>query len=49
MSDDARSRGTAWTKFALVAAAMYGIFYVYDSIGPLADLLQRQRGFSDTP
>jgi MFS family permease len=32
----------------LVAAAMYGNFYVYDSIGPLADLLQRQRGFSDT-
>jgi MFS family permease len=32
----------------LVAAAMFGIFYVYDSIGPLADLLQRQRGFSDT-
>jgi MFS family permease len=27
---------------------MYGNFYVYDSIGPLADLLQRQRGFSDT-
>jgi MFS family permease len=32
----------------LVAAAMYGNFYVYDSIGPLADLLQRERGFSDT-
>jgi hypothetical protein len=27
---------------------MYGNFYVYDSVGPLADLLQRQRGFSDT-
>lgn len=39
MSDDARSRGTAWTKFAIVAAAMSGNFYVYDSIGPLVVLL----------
>lgn len=48
MSDSIRGRGTAWTIFVLVAAAMCGNFYVYDSIGPLADLLQRQRGFSDT-
>ena len=34
--------------FALVTAAGYGNFYVYDSIGPVADLLQSQRGFSDT-
>jgi MFS family permease len=27
---------------------MYGNFYVYDSIGPVADLLQRQRGFNST-
>lgn len=27
---------------------MVGNFYVYDSIGPVADLLQRQRNFSDT-
>ena len=33
---------------ALVALANFGNFYVYDSIGPVADLLQRQRGFSDT-
>src|SRR5512140_2287915 len=32
----------------LVALAMFGNFYVYDSIGPVADLLQRQLGFSDT-
>jgi len=32
---------------ALVALANFGSFYVYDSIGPVADLLQRQRGFSD--
>ncbi|MET0517650.1 MAG: MFS transporter, partial [Burkholderiaceae bacterium] len=38
----------AWLVCALVAAALYGNFYVYDSIGPVADLLQQQRGFSDT-
>src|ERR1700690_1629367 len=27
---------------------MYGNFYVYDSIGPVVDLLQRQRGFDST-
>jgi MFS family permease len=48
MTDDVRGRGTAWLVFALVAVAAYGNFYVYDSIGPVADLLQRQRGFSDT-
>ena len=48
MTDDLRGRGTAWLVFALVAAAAYGNFYVYDSIGPVADLLQRERGFSDT-
>ena len=48
MIDDLRGRGTAWLVFALVAAAAFGNFYVYDSIGPVADLLQRQRGFSDT-
>src|SRR5271168_4465981 len=39
-------RPTAWAVFALLAIAMYGDFYVYDSIGPVADLLQRQRGFN---
>ena len=39
---------TAWLVLALVAAANFGNFYVYDSIGPVADLLQRERGFSDT-
>jgi hypothetical protein len=29
-------------------ARTYGNFYVYDSIGPIADLLQRQRGLGDT-
>ncbi len=41
-------RSLAWLVFALVTAASYGNFYVYDSIGPIADLLHRQRDFSDT-
>jgi len=43
-----RGRGVAWLVFLLVSVATYGNFYVYDSIGPVADLLQRQRGFTDT-
>jgi MFS family permease len=38
----------AWIVLALVALANFGNFYVYDSIAPVADLLQRERGFSDT-
>lgn len=41
-------RGTAWLIGALVALALFGNYYVYDSIGPVADLLQSQRGFSDS-
>lgn len=33
---------------ALIALSMFGNYYVYDSIGPVADLLERQLGFSDT-
>jgi MFS family permease len=47
MIDTTRSRRLAWLVFAVTAVAAYGNFYVYDSIGPVADLLQRQRGFSD--
>ena len=45
-----RNQGStiAWLIFAAVTVAAYGNFYVYDCIGPVADLLQRQRGFSDT-
>lgn len=45
---DREGRGTAWLACALVAVVLFGNFYVYDSIGPVADLLQRQRGFSST-
>ncbi|MDP9198466.1 MAG: MFS transporter [Pseudomonadota bacterium] len=42
------STRSAWFALALVSIANFGNFYVYDSIGPVADLLQRERGFSDT-
>jgi MFS family permease len=45
-SDTASRLGIA--AMILVALAQFGNFYVYDSIGPVADLLQRQLGFSDT-
>ena len=48
MSDNIRESRVAWLVFALVAVALGGNFYVYDSIGPVSDLLQRQRDFSDT-
>jgi MFS family permease len=47
MNDKSPSRATAWLVCALIAASLYGNYYVYDSIGPVADALQRQRGFSD--
>jgi MFS family permease len=40
----------AWRWVALVAlsVAMFGNYYVYDSIGPVADSLERLLGFGDT-
>ena len=37
-----------WTILALTSLAMFGNYYVYDSIGPVADSLQKQLGFTDT-
>ncbi len=36
-----------WFAFALLCVAMFGNYYVYDSIGPVAELLDRQLGFKD--
>ena len=40
-----------WTAFAFLCIAFFGNYYVYDSIGPVADLLQKQdriiRGFPE--
>lgn len=48
MTEGSKARTIAWLIFVAVTIAAYGNFYVYDCIGPVADLLQRQRGFSDT-
>src|SRR5919106_4217517 len=37
-----------WTVLIAVSVAMYGNYYAYDAIAPVADLLQRSLGFSDT-
>ncbi len=31
-----------------ISVAMFGNYYAYDSVAPVADTLQRQRGFTDT-
>lgn len=41
------SFGARALMFAATGLAMLGNYYVYDSIGPVADLLARQLGFSD--
>jgi len=37
-----------WWILALVSVLMFGNYYVYDSIAPVAELLERELGFSDT-
>ena len=36
-----------WVALVLLSLAMFGNYYVYDAISPLADVLQKQLGFSD--
>jgi len=36
-----------WTALLLVSLGMFGNYYIYDSISPLADLLKAQLSFSD--
>ncbi|RCK72622.1 MAG: major facilitator superfamily MFS_1 [Ignavibacteriae bacterium] len=36
-----------WTVLLFISLAMFGNYYIYDSISPLADLLKNQLGFSD--
>src|SRR3954465_15219891 len=40
--------GWGWPGRGAVSVAMFGNYYAYDSIGPVADSLQRNLGFSDT-
>jgi MFS family permease len=37
-----------WAVLLFVSLAMFGNYYVYDSIAPLADVLKAQLGFTDT-
>ncbi len=37
-----------WMALLLVSLGMFGNYYIYDSISPLADLLKTQLGFSDS-
>jgi MFS family permease len=39
---------TRWWILAFASLMLYGNYYVYDAIGPLADHLQRLLGYSDT-
>jgi len=36
-----------WLVFFFISMAMFGNYYIYDSISPLADLLKAQLGYSD--
>lgn len=36
-----------WLVLLFISLAMFGNYYVYDSISPLADVLKQQLGFSD--
>jgi MFS family permease len=44
----APSRFYRWMVLICVSLAMFGNYYVYDCIGPVADLLSKQLGFSDS-
>jgi MFS family permease len=37
-----------WAVLVAISVAMFGNYYAYDSIGPVADSLQRLLGYSDT-
>jgi MFS family permease len=37
-----------WLVLIFVSLAMFGNYYIYDSIAPVADLLKSQLGFTDT-
>jgi MFS family permease len=36
-----------WAVLVMISLAMFGNYYIYDSISPLADVLKTQLGFSD--
>ena len=42
------SRPFRWVVLVFISLAMFGNYYVYDCIAPIADLLAKQLGFSDS-
>ncbi|MCK5326281.1 MAG: hypothetical protein KAJ57_09730, partial [Woeseiaceae bacterium] len=40
--------GTRWWILLLLSLLVFGNYYVYDSIAPVAEILSRELGFSDT-
>src|SRR5579864_1834647 len=42
------SRSFRWLVLIFVSLTMFGNYYVYDCIAPIADLLAKQLGFSDS-
>lgn len=44
----APSRGYRWAVLLAMSVAMYGTYYAFDAIGPLAPLLSRQLNFSNS-
>jgi MFS family permease len=44
----APSRLYRWMVLVVISLAMFGNYYVYDCIAPIADLLAKQLGFSDS-
>ena len=41
-------RAHRWLVLIFISLAMFGNYYIYDAISPLADLLKSQLGFSDS-
>ncbi|MGC1434324.1 MAG: MFS transporter, partial [Terriglobales bacterium] len=51
MSESVRPEPTRfyrWMVLIFVSIAMFGNYYVYDALSPLADVLKQQLGFTDS-
>src|SRR5580700_6791434 len=51
MTDTLRPEPTRlyrWLVLIFVSLAMFGSYYVYDAVSPMADVLKQQLGFTDT-
>ena len=42
------SRFYRWVVLIFLSLAMFGSYYAYDALSPLADVLKQQLGFSDS-